>query len=68
MEDKKKLNDEELDKVVGGEVEISTRMKCTSCRYVEYWTGDYMGKDYECPNCHKETLRGVGNLVEEFGD
>ena len=68
MEDKKMLNDKELDKVTGGAtVTTQTHMKCLSCSYEEMKDGDYSDKTYECPSCHKKTLIGINSCDPTIG-
>ena len=67
MEDKKLLNDKELDKVSGGTIDLSpyskkpatTQMNCSNCGRVSYWRGDYVGQTFQCPNCGEDTFTGI---------
>lgn len=60
MDDKKKLNDEELKKVSGGgSSEEVTEMKCTGCGYGISWSGNFAGQTFDCPRCGKHTFEGT---------
>ncbi len=64
------IADDELNNVAGGcgggnkydphqDVNYQTKMVC-SCGYSNAWVGKYDdGVAYECPACHKKSLKGV---------
>lgn len=56
------LKDEQLEQVSGGyeaEEGIITKMHCSSCPNEYVWVGDFVGRTFECPHCHRMTLTGI---------
>ena len=55
MEDKKMLNNEELEKVSGGGGKNGrTEMHCGNCHYFSIWSGYYVHQYFNCPKCGAE--------------
>lgn len=54
MEDKKMLNNEELEKVSGGGKNGRTEMHCGNCHYFSIWSGYYVHQYFNCPKCGAE--------------
>jgi len=63
MSEKKKIDNEELNKISGGSLMkppiVQTGMHCSNCDYSILWNGDYYLQTLDCPECGKHTLIGV---------
>ena len=74
MGENKKMSDDELNQVVGGEAngsQIVTIMKCTDSSCIGNkgwvkWQGNYLKGVYECPFCKRRTLKGDELTTESF--